>query len=64
MIIPLDRQKRLTLLKWLKNGSIDTLDIPEAYKDGTLFMEIIKESSIQAEPQDTAEACKTDKGTE
>lgn len=53
MIILLDRQKRLILLKWLKNGAINTLDIPEAYKDGNLFMEFLKESSIQAEPTGT-----------
>ena len=37
----------MVLLKWLKQGYIDTLDLPEAYKDGTLFMELLKESNVE-----------------
>ena len=45
----IDREKKLILLKWLKQGYIDTLDIPNAYKDGNLFMELLKESSVNDE---------------
>jgi len=47
MILQIDREKRLTLLKWLKQGFIDTLDMPDAYKDGNLFLELLKESSLK-----------------
>jgi len=47
MILQIDREKRLILLKWLKQGFIDTLDMPDAYKDGNLFLELLKESSLK-----------------
>lgn len=47
MILQIDREKRLILLKWLRQGFIDTLDMPDAYKDGNLFLEILKESGIE-----------------
>lgn len=47
MKLIIDREKKLILLKWLKQGYIDTLDLPETYKDGTLFMELLKESSVE-----------------
>lgn len=46
MILQIDREKKLILLKWLKQGYIDTLDMPDAYKDGNLFYELLKESSL------------------
>lgn len=49
MRIGLDREKKITLLKWLKQGYIETLDLPEAYKDSTLFYELLKESSTESE---------------
>lgn len=44
MRIVLDRERKIILLKWLKQGYIDTLDLPEAYKDSSLFFELLKES--------------------
>lgn len=46
MQIPLDREKKIILLRWLKQGFIDTLDLPEAYRDSTLFFELLKESGM------------------
>lgn len=46
MLIPLDREKKIILLRWLKQGFIDTLDLPEAYKDSTLFFELLRESGM------------------
>lgn len=54
MIIPLDREKKIILLRWLKQGYIDTLDLPEAYRDGTLFFEYLKESGMIDENEMTA----------
>lgn len=47
MILQIDREKRLVLLKWLKQGFINTLDMPDAYKDGNLFLELLKESGVE-----------------
>lgn len=52
MRLAIDREKKLILLKWLKQGYIDTLDLPEAYKDGTLFLELLKQSSLKEESED------------
>lgn len=46
MILQIDREKKVVLLKWLKQGFIDTLDLPDAYKDGTLFFELLQQSSM------------------
>lgn len=46
MRIPLDREKKIILLRWLKQGYIDTMDLPEAYRDGTLFSEFLIESGL------------------
>ncbi len=46
MKLQINRERRLILLKWLKQGYIDTLDMPEAYKGGNLFMELLKESGM------------------
>lgn len=46
MQIPLDREKKIILLRWLKQGFIDTLDLPEAYRDSTLFFELLRESGM------------------
>ena len=42
MEIVIDREKKLVLLKWLKQGYIDTLDLPEAYKEGSLFLDLLQ----------------------
>lgn len=43
MKIPLDREKRLILLKWLKQGYINTLDMPEGLEGYNYFEELMKE---------------------
>ena len=62
MRIPIDRRIKITLLRWLRQGYVDTTDLPEAYSDGnTLFAELLKvtsadgyerERQAEAEPQD------------
>lgn len=43
MRIRIDRQKRIILLKWLKNGVINTGDLEELNsKENNLFLELIK----------------------
>lgn len=44
MKIQIDREKKIILLKWLKQGYINTLDLPEAYENGNLFLELMKET--------------------
>lgn len=61
MRLPIDRRIKITLLRWLRQGYVDTTDLPEAYSDGnTLFAELLKETSAddyekekqaEAEPQ-------------
>ena len=57
MRLIIDRQKKIILLGWLKQGYIDTLDLPEAYKDSTFFLELLKESCCIDDSQQTGEAC-------
>lgn len=52
MILQLDREKKIVLLKWLKQGYINTLDLPEAYKDGNLFLDLLMSSGIVEENED------------
>ena len=43
MRIQIDRQKRIILLKWLKNGVINTRDLEELNsKEDNLFLELTK----------------------
>ena len=49
MKIALDRTKKITLLKWLQQGYIDTLDLPEAFTEGGDFLELMKEASMANE---------------
>lgn len=57
MRVPIDRQKRLTLLKWLKQGYIEPMDLPEAYKDSTLFEALLMETgTIDDEHPDNGNA--------
>lgn len=58
MRLIIDREKKLILLRWLKQGYIDTLDMPEAYKDSTYFLELLKESDCIDESQTTGEPLK------
>lgn len=43
MKIQLDRNKRIILLKWLKQGYINTLDLPDAMEGYNYFEELLKE---------------------
>jgi hypothetical protein len=42
MKIGLNRDRKLILLQWLRQGYIETLDLPEAYKDHSYFEELMK----------------------
>lgn len=42
MRLPIDRRRKIILLKWLQQGCIETLDLPEAYEGGNLFEELMK----------------------
>ena len=43
MRIKIDREKRIILLKWLRNGIINTRDLEELNsKEDNLFLELIK----------------------
>ena len=42
MKIKIDREKQITILKWLKEGYINTLDLPEAFEGGNLFLELMQ----------------------
>lgn len=47
----MNRERKLILLKWLKQGFIDSMDLPEAYKDFTMFQELLQETGIIEEEQ-------------
>lgn len=52
MRIQIDRQKRIILLKWLKNGVINTRDLEELNsKEDNLFLELIKSLPDDTEPE-------------
>ena len=55
MRLPIDREKKLIILNWLKQGYIDTLDLPEAYKDSSFFLEMLMESSMVEDEDEKAE---------
>ncbi|MFR9527121.1 MAG: hypothetical protein SNI45_03515 [Rikenellaceae bacterium] len=47
MKIPITREIKIKLLKWLKNGCIDTLDIPEIQTTGAQeFLALMQSASI------------------
>ena len=56
MRLPIDREKKLIILNWLKQGYIDTLDLPEAYKDSSFFLEMLMESSMVEDEDEEEEA--------
>lgn len=43
MKIAIDRRIKIILIQWLKQGYIETLDLPEAYKDSTFFEQLLKQ---------------------
>lgn len=43
------------MLGWLKQEYIDTLDLPEAYKDGTLFMRLLKGCGIEEASEESTD---------
>lgn len=49
MKIPLDRNKRIILLKWLKQGYINTIDMPETMEGYNFFEELLKDIDHQEE---------------
>lgn len=49
MKIPLDRTKRIILLKWLKQGFINTIDMPDTMEGYNYFEELMKEIDTQEE---------------
>lgn len=42
MKLSITPERRRTLLKWLKTGIIDTLDMPEGYDDGAAFQSLLE----------------------
>lgn len=38
MKVILDREIKAVLLKWLKQGNIETLDLPQLYNGGNYFV--------------------------
>lgn len=52
MIVKIDREKKIILLKWLRQGYINTLDLPEAYKDSNLFLELLMETGIKEDNEE------------
>lgn len=55
MVLQIDRTKKLILLKWPKQGCIDTLDLPEAYKNSRLFMELLMKTGTIHDEKDKLE---------
>lgn len=49
MKIALDREKKIILLRWLQQGYIETLDLPEAYKESGLFYDLLVSSGTQGD---------------
>ncbi len=56
MILPLNRERKIILLKWLQQGFVDTMDLPEAYRDGNLFQEFLMQTGTKEED---ARRCET-----
>ncbi len=47
MRIPITRDIKIKLLKWLKNGYVDTLDIPEIQTTGAQeFLALMQSASV------------------
>lgn len=42
MKIQIDREKQIILLKWLKKGEIDTLEMKELHNGSNYFEELMK----------------------
>lgn len=43
MKIPIDRSKKVIVLKWLERGTIDTADLKELSKGKNFFEELMRE---------------------
>lgn len=53
MKIPIDREKKLILLKWLQKGVINTNDMPELNDAREhWFLDLMKETNIEEEEQE------------
>jgi hypothetical protein len=54
MIIPIDREKKIVLLKALKKGYLDTMDMPELYgKQFNYFLDIMKRATSEDDENDS-----------
>jgi hypothetical protein len=49
MRVKIDKEKKIILLKWLKCGYIETMDIPECYENGNAFEELMKSLPLEEE---------------
>ena len=49
MRVKIDKEKKIILLRWLKQGYIETMDIPECYEGGNYFEELMKSLPIEIE---------------
>ncbi len=49
MKIQLDRTKRIILLKWLRQGHINTLDMPDTMEGYNYFEELMKDVDTKEE---------------
>lgn len=53
MKIQIDREKKIILLKWLQQGYIETLDLPELVKNDSLFYEMLMQTGTVEDEDDT-----------
>lgn len=52
MRVKIDKEKKIILLRWLKRGYIETMDIPECYEGGNAFLELMKSLPIEDDGKD------------
>lgn len=53
MRVRIDKEKKIILLRWLKRGYIETMDIPECYEGGNAFLELMKSLSDEEDEEET-----------
>ena len=52
MRVKIDKEKKIILLRWLKRGYIETMDIPECYEGGNAFEEFMKSLPIEDDEEE------------
>ncbi|AGB29619.1 hypothetical protein Prede_2355 [Prevotella dentalis DSM 3688] len=52
MRVNIDKEKKIILLKWLKQGYIETMDIPECYEGGNAFEELMKSLPLEDDEEE------------